>query len=157
MLRKSTADNHVTQNTFVPNKQGELKKPEKQLNHKKNDNILFLKENAEQFWLVLIKPADNLIRAEYVPNQLKDTIICSISADCRPPWPPLWVSSHLYRLGTTSKALYFKHSKDTNPEAAHIVKQDDGDIIAAPTFPCLQQKGSGRKLPLSCRAAHSKE
>lgn len=85
LLRKSTAVNYVTQNMFVSNKQRELKKTEKQLSHKKNDNILFLKENAEQFWLILMKPANNLIRAEYVPNQLKDTIICSISADCSPP------------------------------------------------------------------------
>lgn len=80
MLKKSTAVNHVTQNKFVPDKQGELKKPEKQLSHKKNGNTLFLKENAEQFYLVLIKSADSSIRAEYVPHQLKDTIICSISA-----------------------------------------------------------------------------
>lgn len=44
--------------------------------------------------------------------------------------------------------LYLKHSKDTNLEATHTVKQDDGDNIAAPTLPCLQQKGGG-----SCRAA----
>lgn len=69
MLRKSTAIKHLTQNKFVPNRQGELKKPEKQLNHKKNDNTLFLKENAEQFWLVFIKSADNLIKTAYVPNQ----------------------------------------------------------------------------------------
>lgn len=49
--------------------------------------------------------------------------------------------------------LYFKHSKDTNPEATHTVKQDDGANIVAPTFPSLQKKGGGRKLPSSSRAA----
>lgn len=59
MLSKSTAVNHLTQNKFVPNKQGELKKPKKQMSHKKNDNTLLLKEKAEPFWLVLTKSADN--------------------------------------------------------------------------------------------------
>lgn len=49
--------------------------------------------------------------------------------------------------------LYFKHSYNTNPEATHTVKQDDGANIAAPAFPCPQQKRGGRKLPSSCRAA----
>ena len=150
-----------------PTEKESSRNPEKQQSHRKNDTTLFLKENAEQLHLVLIKSANNFIRAKYAPNQLKDTTICSVAAGLYSTLaislalvPPLGSQKTLgsvnYGISTTGGISHYlrcftykpvsMHSKDTNPEATHALsnKMMVGNTVA-PTFSCLQQEHGGRK------------